>query len=188
MDHYDLITKETPFYFYFTQKTIVGGLLGGLIAIEIVKKILNIKHSSGDLMTYPLILGIAIGRVGCFFAGLSDGTHGVQTDLLLGYDFGDGIKRHPTQIYEILFLGFLYLFLKILENNVYYRKENKLMDGLKFKLFLSSYLLFRFCIEFIKPVSPFAFGLSFIQLSCLAGISYYLILTLRFLSRNKNYA
>ncbi|MBK8393893.1 MAG: prolipoprotein diacylglyceryl transferase [Leptospiraceae bacterium] len=185
MEHIQLITSSTPILFYYSQKTIVGGLLGGLIAVEITKKILKIKYSSGDIMTYPLLVGIMIGRIGCFLAGLEDGTYGSETSLIWGIDFGDGIKRHPTQIYEIIFLGSLTISFKFLENakivsltldKFKFFKSNHLPDGFKFKIFLFSYLLFRFCIEFIKPVYPFSFGLSFIQISCLTGIFYYLFL------------
>ena len=46
-------------------------------------------------------------------------------------------------------------------------------DGSKFKIFLSSYLVFRLLIEFIKPDYFFSFGLSVIQLVCIGGILYY---------------
>ena len=152
MEHIQLITSSTPILFYYSQKTMVG---------------------------------IMIGRIGCFLAGLEDGTYGSETSLIWGIDFGDGIKRHPTQIYEIIFLGSLTISFKFLENakivsltldKFKFFKSNHLPDGFKFKIFLFSYLLFRFCIEFIKPVYPFSFGLSFIQISCLTGIFYYLFL------------
>src|SRR5688500_6724537 len=47
-------------------KTIVGGLLGGCVGVEIAKKRLGITRSTGDAFVFPLVLGIAIGRVGCF--------------------------------------------------------------------------------------------------------------------------
>jgi len=36
-------------------KTIVGGLLGGLIGVEIAKKVLGVTQSTGDLLVLPLI-------------------------------------------------------------------------------------------------------------------------------------
>jgi prolipoprotein diacylglyceryltransferase len=149
------------------NKTIVGGMLGGLIGVEFTKKRLGITVSSGDLMVYPLILAMIIGRTGCFLAGLNDGTYGIPSNLPWAINFGDGIRRHPTNLYEILFWLTLWLVLKMIE------RRWQLTDGSKFKIFLSSYLVFRFFVEFIKPDYFFPFGLSVIQLVCIAGILYY---------------
>jgi prolipoprotein diacylglyceryltransferase len=149
------------------NKTIVGGMLGGLIGVEITKKQIGVTVSSGDLMVYPLILAMIIGRIGCFLAGLDDGTYGVASNLPWAINFGDGIRRHPTNLYEILFWVLLGVTLKLVE------KKYQFTDGSKFKIFLTAYLLFRFWVEFIKPDYFFSFGLSVIQLVCLAGILYY---------------
>lgn len=152
-----------------TDKTIVGGLLGGLIGVELTKKQLGVTASSGDLMTYPLLLGLGIGRFGCHLAGLNDGTHGNPTALPWGIDFGDGIPRHPVNLYEILFLSLLALVIFLLE------KRQPFADGARFKFFMISYLLWRFFIEFWKPVWVFSFGLSTIQIAATAGLCYYAI-------------
>src|SRR5580658_5586007 len=57
-------------------KTIVGGLLGGWLAVEMVKKLTGIRRRTGDLFALPLCVGIAVGRIGCFIAGLADDTYG----------------------------------------------------------------------------------------------------------------
>jgi prolipoprotein diacylglyceryltransferase len=85
-------------------KTIVGGLVFGLIAVELMKRYIGLRQSTGDLYAIPLALGIAIGRVGCFLTGLSDNTYGIPTNLPWAVNFGDNIPRHPTQLYEIAFL------------------------------------------------------------------------------------
>ncbi len=141
--------------------------MGGLIGVEVIKKIIGEKQSSGDLFTYPLILAIIIGRTGCFLAGIEDHTFGNETKLPWGIDFGDGVLRHPTNLYEIVFLIFLWFSLVLIE------KKIKLKSGSRFKLFMVAYLLFRFFIEFIKPDYFFTFGLGMIQLTCLAGMVYY---------------
>ena len=71
--------------------------------MEFAKKLLVVRVSSGDLMVYPLLLALVIGRIGCFLEGLDDGTFGVAYSLPWAIDFGDGIRRHPTQLYELLF-------------------------------------------------------------------------------------
>ncbi|MBD2436637.1 prolipoprotein diacylglyceryl transferase family protein [Nostoc sp. FACHB-110] len=147
-------------------KTVVGALLGGLIGVEITKKIVGIRESTGDVFAIPLIVGTAIGRVGCFLTGLSDRTYGIATTLPWGIDFGDGILRHPTQLYEILFLICLIFLLKL-------RRRYQYQNGDLFKFYLLSYLSFRFLIDFIKPDFHPLFGISFIQLACLVTLIYY---------------
>ncbi len=151
--------------FWFGGKTIVGGLLGGWIGIEIAKKAMSITSSTGDLCVYPIILGMCIGRIGCFLTGLSDNTCGVQTQLPWGVDYGDGIPRHPAQIYEILFLIALGTVLWI-------KRDSLTTPGLKFRWFMLGYLSFRFYIDFFKPHWTLFAGLSGIQWGCLLGLLF----------------
>lgn len=153
--------------YFMGNKTIVGGMLGGLIGVELVKKKLGVTVSSGDLMVYPLILAMIIGRIGCFFAGLEDGTYGIPSSLPWAMNFGDGIRRHPTNLYEIIFWIVLWIAMRI------YERHKQLTNGSRFKIFMVSYLVFRFLSEFIKPDYFFSFGLSVIQLACIAGLLYY---------------
>lgn len=145
-------------------KTIVGGLLGGWIGIELAKKRLAIRHSTGDAFVFPLIFGIAVGRIGCFLTGLADHTHGVASSLPWSVDFGDGIPRHPAQLYETFFLLLLGLTLW-----AWTRRPRP--NGQLFRLFLASYLAFRFSIEFIKPSPKPYLHLSAIQWASLVGLA-----------------
>jgi prolipoprotein diacylglyceryltransferase len=102
LEHPELLLHPPGGWLYYTtNKTIVGGFLGGLLGVELTKKRLGITASSGDLMVYPLLLGLAIGRLGCHFSGLEDGTFGTATRLPWGLDFGDGIARHPTVVPDL---------------------------------------------------------------------------------------
>ena len=96
--------------YLMSGKTIVGGLIGGLFAVEWVKRQIGEKSSTGDLFAAPIALGVAIGRIGCFLGGLPDGTYGTPTSLPWGVDFGDGIPRHPTQLYESDFCHWAFSF------------------------------------------------------------------------------
>src|SRR5580698_2095411 len=80
-------------------KTVSTGLIGAYIAVELVKWFCGIKAKTGDSFALPLALALAVGRWGCFFHGCC---HGVPTQLPWGVDFGDGVLRHPTQVYESL--------------------------------------------------------------------------------------
>jgi prolipoprotein diacylglyceryltransferase len=146
-------------------KTIVGGLIGGVIAVEFVKARLGIEVATGDLLVLPLAAGIAIGRIGCFLTGLSDGTSGIATSLPWGVDFGDGTPRHPTQLYEIAFVVILSLFVARIGPRLR-------VTGDAFKIFVLGYLSFRVLVDFIKPATRIV-GVSILQWACLAVIAYY---------------
>jgi phosphatidylglycerol:prolipoprotein diacylglycerol transferase len=143
-------------------KTIVGGLLGGWLAVELVKRFQHIHTRTGDLFAVPLAIGIAIGRIGCFLAGLADDTYGTPTSLPWGVDFGDGIPRHPTQLYEIAFLLALACVL-----SRYNRRPHP--QGATFRIFLSAYLAWRLLIDFLKP-DPHIAGMNMIQWACVCGL------------------
>jgi phosphatidylglycerol:prolipoprotein diacylglycerol transferase len=152
-------------------KTIVGGLLGGWGAVEIVKRFLAIRSRTGDLFAVPLCVGIAIGRIGCFFAGLADDTYGKPTSLPWGVNFGDGIPRHPTQLYEVLFLV-------VLGVTLFRRNAKRHTNGVIFRVFMAAYLGWRLLIDFIKP-QPLVHGLNVIQWACIAGLLALVIGELR---------
>jgi phosphatidylglycerol:prolipoprotein diacylglycerol transferase len=153
-------------------KSIVGGLVGALCAVEWVKRQVGITRATGDLFVLPLVVGIAIGRIGCFLTGLDDHTYGLPTTLPWGVDFGDGLPRHPAQLYEIGFLVVLWPVLSALN-----RRPDQ-PDGAIFKIFLVAYLGFRFLLEFLKPGVAVA-GLNAIQWVTLAGLAYYAQLGVR---------
>jgi phosphatidylglycerol---prolipoprotein diacylglyceryl transferase len=153
--------------YFMGNKTVLGGYLGGLIGVEWTKKRLGVTTSSGDLMTFPLILSLIIGRIGCHLEGLEDGTFGKPTTWATGIDFGDGITRHPTNLYEITFLIILWLSI------IYIEKRRPLSNGNRFKIFLVSYLIFRFFTEYLKPTYFHPIGLSSIQIATLSGLFYY---------------
>lgn len=148
-------------------KTIMGGLFGGLLGVELAKKIINESQSSGDLFVFPIILGIFIGRVGCFLSGINEFTYGKVTTSAFGMDLGDGLLRHPTSLYELFFLIFLFIALKTVNNRL------QLKNGDLFKIFMLSYFGFRFCIEFLKPNVFYTIGLSSIQILCVICWLYY---------------
>ena len=125
-------------------KTIVGGLLGGTIAVEWTKRRIGVPGRTGDLFALPLCAAIAIGRIGCFLSGLGDHTFGVATTLPWGIDFGDGVHRHPTQLYEIAWLALLAIWLHALD-----RRQHR--EGDLFRAFMIGYLVFRLTVDFIKP-------------------------------------
>ncbi len=169
LEHYDLVLEniQTSKLALIQGKTIVGALLGGLISVEVYKKIIGYDKSTGDDLAIPLAIAIIIGRIGCFLTGIEDSTVGAPTDSIFGIDFGDGIYRHPLQLYEIAFL------LVVVAILLFIRKY-EVWNGFKFQLFMTLYLGFRFFIEFLKDRATIVFDLSAIQIACLLGLIYYL--------------
>ena len=76
-------------------RSIEGAIAGGIVGIEALKWRSGIRGSTGLRFVAPLAAAIAVGRLGCFFAGLDDMTYGTPTALPWGVDFGDGVPRHP---------------------------------------------------------------------------------------------
>lgn len=148
-------------------KSIIGALLGGWAGVELAKRLAGIRGSTGDAFVLPLTVGMIIGRIGCFLGGLADHTYGNPTTLPWGVDFGDGIARHPTQLYEIAFVA--------LWGGLLTRYCDRLpRSGDRFKLFLVGYLLYRLAVESIRPIPLYYFGLlSGLQLLCVLGVAYH---------------
>jgi len=151
----------------FGGKTIVGGLVGGLIAVESIKGLRGIRVATGDLLALPLALGIAIGRIGCFLSGVEDESYGIATRLPWGVDFGDGIRRHPATLYEIVALGALAAWAAA------WSRHPLKQEGDLFRGFLAGYAAFRFALEFLKPDDHDWLGLSAIQVACLVVLACY---------------
>lgn len=134
-------------------KTITTGLIGAYLGVEFVKLVLGIHVKTGDTFAVPLALALAVGRWGCFFNGCC---HGLPTDLPWGVDFGDGIPRHPTQIYESLFhfaMAGVLLWIAY-EGSLRYQR---------LKFYLIGYGVYRFASEFIRPEPVGLLGLTFYQ-------------------------
>lgn len=160
-------------------KTIVGGLLGGLAGVEIAKARLGVSDSTGDLFTVPVLAGLAVGRLGCLASGLVDETFGLPTSLPWGWDFGDGIKRHPTPLYEIAFLLVFLAALRVFAPRLTHAGDT-------FRVFMATYFAFRVAVDFLKPpFGPVASaaeaalprarlyaGLTAIQIAALCGVLY----------------
>ncbi|MFA5856365.1 MAG: prolipoprotein diacylglyceryl transferase family protein [Candidatus Pacearchaeota archaeon] len=146
-------------------RTITGGLIGGMIGVFIAKKHLKLKERKGNLFAPAIALGVAIGRIGCFLRGCC---YGKPTTLPWGVDFGDKILRHPTQIYESIFMLIMFFYL------LYAKRQNP-KPGELFRQLMISYFTFRFFIEFIRIEKVILFGLTFFQIFSLICVIYFVI-------------
>ena len=152
--------------FLLGGKTIVGALIGGLVGVELEKRWSGLTRSTGDLFAMPLAAGIAIGRIGCFLSGLPDRTYGTPSTLPWAVDFGDGIPRHPTQLYESIVMALAAIVLGRLT-----RQPHR--DGDAFKLFMTMYFALRLAVDFLKPDPAVLLGLSSLQWASVAVLAYY---------------
>ncbi len=126
--------------------------------------------SGGAYFVPSLAIGIAIGRIGCYLSGIEDYTYGVETTSIFGHDFGDGILRHPVQLYESGAMGLFFLYSVWVYNHCKKRFENTI-----FYQFIGYYSLQRFVWEFLKPYEHLIFGLTIFQIICLILMIYALI-------------
>lgn len=121
-----------------------GALLFGAVTLILVcrhKKIhiLNMM----DLFMPCVVLGQAIGRWGNFFNGEA---HGGPTDLPWGI-LVDGVKVHPTFLYESLWCLMLFILLSWIDKN---KRE---FNGQILSLYCILYSAERFCVEALRTDS-----------------------------------
>lgn len=148
-------------------RSVFGAMIGGVVGIEIWKRFKGIRVSTGARLVVPLSVGIGVGRVGCFMAGLEDFTHGTPSSLPWAVDLGDGIRRHPVQLYETaMMLGFVALFV------LWLRRDPHMAAARGFYVFAGFYALDRFALEFLKPYGTLAGTLTIFQLGAILLFGY----------------
>jgi prolipoprotein diacylglyceryltransferase len=152
-------------------RSVEGGIAGGIIAIELYKKIAGIHERTGARFALPLAAGVAVGRIGCYLAGLDDFTYGTPTALPWGHNFGDGIPRHPVQLYEsaaMALFGFLYV-LRL-------RAGDRFWTTNGFYLVVAYYGAQRFMWEFFKPYGTLLGPFTLFQMLSVAVLAYAVVM------------
>ncbi len=138
-------------------KTILCGIVGGYFGVEYAKWCLRVTVKTGDTFAVPVAVGVAVGRLGCFFGQCCYGT---PTSLPWGVVFPladpTHVARHPTQLYEFAFhatmAGILLMLL-----------QARMFPGQLIKLYIICYLVYRFFSEFIRPEARDWYGLTAYQ-------------------------
>lgn len=143
---------------WFEGKTIIGGFIGGILGVLLVKRIFKIKLKMGNVIAPAVALGLAIGRLGCFFSGCCYGKPSP-----IGFDFGDGITRLPTQLFDAAFQLAAFFVLLYFKNKV-------TTPGILFKYYISTYLVFRFFCEFFRENQTLVWGMTLYQVLCMFGL------------------
>ena len=172
-ENYRLFVND-PIGMIFSGSGLVflGGLMGGMLAVTVlIKKRGESWLEFADIVAPLLILGYAIGRVGCFLVG---DDYGIVSDLPWAIAFPNGVPPtlvpvHPTQLYEFT--------MGIIIFTILWRLRVKTSPhGQLFFIYLILAGWERFLIEFIRTNTQYFIGLSGAQVISImmVGIGSYL--------------
>ncbi len=154
-------------------RSILGALCGAVAAIEGYKAAIRVKGSTGLIFVPAFCVAVMVGRIGCFLAGLPDQTYGIASALPWAVDFGDGIPRHPVQLYESAAMAaFLLMAVLAVPRSPAFRAR-------AFYLMTGFYAAQRFGLEFLKPYAPILGPLNIFHLACLGLLAYSAAMILR---------
>lgn len=137
----------------YSGRSIVGALLFGFVAAEAAKPLMGYKRPPNDRFAILLPFSIAIGRIGCWFAGCClgrplDGRH--------FNSFAPTMLLHPIALYEIVFHLSIGATLVLL-----YRQRR--FSGQLFAIFMVAYGTFRFASEALRATEKAFYGFSAYQ-------------------------
>lgn len=147
-------------------RTITWGLVGGYFGVELAKLLAGVKGKTGDGFAVPVAVSIGFGRIACFHAGCC---YGQPTELPWGVDFGDGIARHPNQLYETIFHLSAAAALVVISRRGWLPTQ-------RIKVYLMAYMAFRLVSEVWRPEPRIVAGLTFYQLSAAAFLVLFAVL------------
>lgn len=154
----DYVLTGKGFVFY-------GGLLGGALAVTWLFRRSAIAWFAGaDAVAPAIVMGQAIGRVGCQLSG--DGDWGSVTTVpwgmayphaVIGWPYPPGVVVHPTPVYETI----LYLIIFAI---LWRMRRRPHPDGTIIAWYLVLTATARFLVEFLRVEPVIAFGLTSAQL------------------------
>lgn len=136
--------------FELAGMSFAGGIIGGVILLLlfyplIVCKDKKVMFADISQLICPLLIAHGFGRIGCFMGGCC---YGIPSDSFLAVTFPKGSLQHiqygyvtkvlPTQLFEASFLFILFVIL------MFFFKKHRI------QVYLISYGVFRFLIEFIR--------------------------------------
>lgn len=163
---------KNPIEIFYISKggfVLYGGIIFVSFCIYIYTKIKNLSFFKVmDISAAPLMLGMAIGRIGCFMQGCC---YGKTTTLPWGMVFKTVSlgHLHPTQLYMSFYNFLIFLVsLKLL-------KKNKFV-GYTGLISLALYSLFRFFVEYFR--ADYRGAYSYLSISQLISILVFFICVL----------
>jgi len=172
-----ILASSNPLSMIFSGSGLVflGGLIGAVVAVTIVLNKYEVSWLKfADQLAPLILLGYAIGRLGCFLVG---DDYGIPSNLPWAMSFPEGlpptttsvfeyqfpwvdisglpagvIKVHPTQMYETLICSILFYLLWSKRNNI-------LVPGSLFFQYLILAGSERFVIEFLRTNEKYVFDI-----------------------------
>lgn len=164
--------------YVFGGRSILGGLAGAYFGAVIAKRLVGYRRSTGDLFAPAVAIGLAIGRLGCFFTEQIGTTTAMPWGLTVSTataatipncsQCASGQAMHPSFLYEVAFHAAAFAVL-------WWSRDRLSRDGLSFMLYLLAYGLFRFGVEFVRGNPDLALGLSGSQIFLLFTIPILVI-------------
>lgn len=124
-----------------TGKSITGALLGGYLAVEIIKRSLKYPGTTGDWFAVIVPVGIILGRIGCFLNGCCLGR--VCEPSWFTLNDANGVARWPCVPIEFLFNALMLGVILLL-------RWGRIAQGQLFHIYLMAYGIFRFLHEFLR--------------------------------------
>ncbi len=176
------VRRDDPQWIFYMMsgKTILGGLLGGWLGVEIAKRLAGRREWFGDEFAMVLPLGIGLGRASCLVHGCCRGVRvEYLPEWLGGWLVEFGWERWPAPVAELLFQ--LLFFVASLS----FRHVDRLR-GQWFHLYLISYGIFRIVHEGWRETPRSSSGLTpYMLLAGLCVVSGAVAFAIRFRSKMK---
>lgn len=147
----------------YGNRSVLGGLVGAWLGVHLVKRLCGYRHRTGDLFAPAVALGLAIGRIGCHLTELPGTPNplgfGPVLDEATAASLGGvpGVPLHPSLLYEAVFHAVAF-------GVILWGLRARLPQGETFVLYIASYALFRFLVEFVRGNEVVWWGLSRPQL------------------------
>jgi phosphatidylglycerol---prolipoprotein diacylglyceryl transferase len=173
LEHLPALVERHDIALWLGGKSVLGGFLGGTLGVELGKRAIGWRAATGDAWVTPIAAGLIVGRIGCQLSGVWDQTYGTVTSLPWGWNYGDGVSRHPVAAYEMLGVAVLWLIVRR-------RWRDR---AAQFAALLLGYCALRFALEYLKPpFGPLAPGtlpvalyarLTAIQWAAIVGMLWY---------------
>lgn len=153
-----------------------GGLIGGILTGFIYAKVKKLDFfKTADAVMVGMPLAQAIGRWGNFINGEA---HGGPTSLPWGI-MVDGVKVHPTFLYESIWDFGIFLFI------MFYMRKKKTYEGEVIVSYITLYSIGRFFIEGLRTDSLMFGPIRMAQFISLVGVVGGLVLHFYLKNRTK---